>query len=99
MSASAMPYWGSPAEVLSILAAITGPSFTAPPVSASTGGGCGGGVGSGLGGATGDGVGVGLGVGDADEDAADEDGGAVIRVDRPTVPPDPSRSVGRDARK
>src|SRR6478752_6673349 len=69
MSASAMPYWGSPAEVLSILAAITGPSFTAPPVEHP------------------------VSAASASADATTDDARAVIRVDRPTVPPDPSRSV------
>ena len=62
MSAPAMPYCGSPAEVLSILTATTGPCTSAPPVSGSVGGGGGGGSGVGAG----VGAGVGLGVGDGE---------------------------------
>src|SRR5690349_1982288 len=85
MSALAMPYWGSPAEVLSILTAITGPSLTAPPVNASTGGGAGGGsgVGVGVGVGVGLGVGDGLGLGDADELGGEELGSASDPVEQP----------------
>src|SRR5690242_19036751 len=63
MSASDTAYCGSPAEVLSILAAIAGPATSGPPVSGSVGaggGGCGAGVGLGFG--VGDGFAVGVGV-------------------------------------
>src|SRR6478736_10177381 len=59
-SASASPYWGRPAEVLSIFTPITGAATTAPPVSGSTGGGAGGGGGSGVGVGVGAGGGVGV---------------------------------------
>src|SRR6478735_7379891 len=77
MSASAMPCCGNPALVLSTLTAITGPSLTGPPVSASMGGGGGGGGGgSGVGVGVGVGVGLGVGLGDAELDGADELGGS-----------------------
>ena len=83
MSASAMPYCGRPADVLSILTAITGPSLTGPPVNASTGAGGGGGSGVGVGLGGGVGVGVRLGVGDADDEVDDELGGASDPVEHP----------------
>src|SRR5450755_2036446 len=88
MSASDTPKCGSPAEVLSIFTAITGPSTMAPPVSGSVTGAGGAGGGSGVG--VGVGGGVGLGLAELGTGLADE-----LLVGRPTTasPPDEQPAI------